>query len=852
MRKNQARSYKPVFLSILFIALSIVPATAVPPEPEEVKADLVVGKTFHSVPASRVKRLEGFVGQRIDANRRRLKTFDIFKYVRMLEEKDHRQWWWIGEQPGKWLESAVLSAERASDQALLETGRDVLNRMVAAQEPGGYLGITDPAIRTTEKPLRGMDAYELYFTMHGLLTAHETWDDKTAMKTAEDLGDYFVRHIGPGKAEFWPSDLRPPENVGKSLGGHSAIAGHSVHYGWEGTLLIDPMMRLYKLTDDPAYLEWCQWVVSRIDEWSGHDALSKLDNVAAGEMGIHEIQPYVHAHTFHMNFQGLLRLYQVTGDRSLFRKVAGAWRDIADRQMYITGGVSVGEHYEPGHHLPITGNVVETCASMSWLQLSQYLLELTGDPKYADAIEKLVWNHAFASQTADGTSNRYHTPLNGTKPAGYFHGPDCCTASGHRMLARLPSLVYGVGDDGVYVNQFVESRTEVKLPGGGTTELKLETDYPEGEIIRINVTPDEPHRFPLKVRLPAWCDNPSVWVTGEELSSLNPGTYRTISRKWQQGDTVEIKLPMNIHRVKGTHTTEGRISLKRGPVVFALDTVRWTDRQREMLDRVPDDLGAMVGLAGDTLTLKTEPAGTLGPVYEATVQLPNLKKIQVPIVPFANIGQWWERGEERPSKNARAYAYAVWFYGGDSEEFRRRAADYREQQKLMRTIKWDLESGDWRLLQDGNILAQTSLRSDCRAFARGFSGDDYTYHVKAKKTRGTEGFVVIFRARDHQTFYWWNVAGWGNTQHAIERETEGDREVIASEQGSIENGRWYDIRIELRGPRIRCYLDGELIHDIQDDGILRGGIGLGAWQTAVEYKDVKVTDEDGNVLYRRF
>ncbi len=234
------------------------------------------------------------------------------------------------------------------------------------------------------------------------------------------------------------------------------------------------------------------------------------------------------------------------------------------------------------------------------------------------------------------------------------------------------------------------------------------------------------------------------------------------------------------------------------------------------------------------------------------MQLPSLEKIEVPVLPFANIGQWWEPGEERPLRNARAYAYAVWFYGAESDEFQQRAADYRKHQKLMREINWEMVSGDWKPLQDGDKLAQTSLRGDCRAFAREFSAEDYVYHVKAKKTRGAEGFVVIFRSRDHQSFYWWNVAGWGNTQHAIERETDGDREVIASEQGSIEADRWYDIRIELDGPRIRCYLDGELIHDISDDAILKGGIGLGSWRTGVEYKDLKVTDGDGEVLYRRF
>ena len=218
-------------------------------------------------------------------------------------------------------------------------------------------------------------------------------------------------------------------------------------------MLIDPMMRLYQLTKDQRYLDWCKWVVSSIDKWSGWDAYSNLDKVAAGEMPVNKIQPYVHAHRFQMNFLGLLRLYQSTGDTSYLRKVKGAWDDIASRQLYITGGVSVGEHHERDHVRPLTGEMMETCATMSWMQLSQYLLDITGDPKYADAMERILWNQVFAEQTIDGNANRYFTPPNGYLPKGYFREPDCCMGSGHRLLSMVPGWIYAKGAGGaIYVN----------------------------------------------------------------------------------------------------------------------------------------------------------------------------------------------------------------------------------------------------------------------------------------------------------------------------------------------------------------------------------------------------------------
>lgn len=327
---------------------------------------------------------------------------------------------------GKWLESAVWNSVRTGDSNLTEKTKAVLARLIAAQEPQGYLGITSPKVRTPEKPLRGMDPYELYFMMHGLLTAHEQFGSAPALVCASNLGDYFVNHIGPGKAEFYPSNLRQRENFGKHVGGQSEIAGHGVHYGWEGTLLIDPMLRLYQMTGKPVYLLWSQWVIGNIDMWSGWNSFSKLDKVASGEMGIHEVQPYVHSHTFQMNFLGFLRMYQITGDTSYLRKVQGVWEDIVERQTYITGGVSVSEHYETGYIKPLSGNAVETCANMSWLEVNQAVLELTGDTRYAEMVLK-----------QDPTR---FSPDNGSRGTKSSCGSQCRFNGSNANITRLQKL----------------------------------------------------------------------------------------------------------------------------------------------------------------------------------------------------------------------------------------------------------------------------------------------------------------------------------------------------------------------------------------------------------------------------
>lgn len=607
-----------------------------------------------------MSRVGGFIGRRLQANiDGYLRLFDVDRYVRMVEEKKHRDWKWVGEHPGKWLETAVLAATQSRGETLRKKAETILARLVAAQEPSGYLGVTDPAVRTDALPLRGMEAYELYFTLHGLLTVHDLWRNKKsvqALEAARRLGDYFVEHIGPDKAEFWP---RPKGQT---------IAGHSIHYGLEGTLLADPMLRLYLATGDEEYLKWSRWVVDNIDRWSGHNAFSNLDRVASGELGVHQIQPRVHAHTLQMNLLAFLRLYQITGDESLLRKVRGAWRDIANRQTHITGGTSHDEYYRAGEGMPIAGNAVETCAMMSWMELSQYLLELTADPAYADAIERLLWNHLFAAQTVDGESFRYFTPLNGAKPAGCFHGPDCCTASGPRMVARIPALIYAVGKGGLYVNQFVASTAEIRLESGNVVSLMQETDYPSDAGIVVKVEPDSPVRFTLHVRLPAWCRNPSLRVNGEAVEGVQPGSYAGLDREWKQGDRVVLSLPMTAAWIKGSHTTDGMWALTRGPVVYAVDTVLWDEQTLNALGDAPKDLSKVIGLIIDEsnpnadLDTTPVPGGALGPGYRVMVAFPNGKKAEVSAWPFANVGRWYSDAAQKPNRGERRYAFAVWLH----------------------------------------------------------------------------------------------------------------------------------------------------------------------------------------------
>lgn len=637
-----------------------------------------IGRVESPVRITDVRNIGGFIGQRIALNRDvYLKDFPIDRYVDFVVERQHRDWNWTqAEQHGKWMESAYLSALQGNDQELLEKAQRVFRRIVDSQEPSGYLGATALDFRSSKRPIRGMDPYELYFVFHAFMTLYEETGNKEALQAVEKLAGYFLANFGPGKNEFWPSSFRYPENKRKVLAGTSEFAGHSVHYGWEGTLLCDPITRLYELTGKKQYLDWSLWVVGNIDKWSGWDSFSRLDSVADGLLGIDKLQPYVHSHTFHMNFQGFLRLYRTTGDRSFLRKVEGAWNDINQRQMYITGGVSVAEHYEHGYVKPLSGNIVETCATMSWMQLTQMLLELTGNPRYADAMEKLMLNHVFAAQDALTGSCRYHTAPNDLKPFGYFHGPDCCTASGHRIISLLPTFFYAEQGGNFYINQYVNSEYNNK-----DFAFTVTGNYPENEVVEICISKGS--RKTLNLRMPGWCDSPKVEVNGEIVDGVQSGTYTKLTRRWKAGDRIKVTFPMKLTWQKRQHHSEypsyrlegGEImykeepakrtpyALTRGPVVYVLDMV-WN---KQLCD---DDADLANAVMIDTLSaprLVDMPAEKLmGPAYEIDGAYKGTS-CKLKMLPFANIGQWFRPGEVQPSRNADAFSYAIWLYSIDGK-----------------------------------------------------------------------------------------------------------------------------------------------------------------------------------------
>ena len=124
---------------------------------------------------------------------------------------------------------------------------------------------------------------------------------------------------------------------------------------------------------------------------------------------------------------------------------------------------------------------------------------------------------------------------------------------------------------------------------------------------------------------------------------------------------------------------------------------------------------------------------------------------------------------------------------------------------------WTLGAGRWYEAQ--GVLAQSEIAENCTAvFVKSCAHEHYKYKLKARKESGREGFLIIFNYQDENNFVWWNIGGWDNTKHGVEVCSDGVKSTVASVDGAVSTGEWYDIEIEVDGPQVTCRLNGETVH----------------------------------------
>jgi DUF1680 family protein len=257
------------------------------------------------------------------------------------------------------------------------------------------------------------------------------------------------------------------------------------------------------------------------------------------------------------------------------------WNNMVQCKMYVTGGLGAMPKFEgfgADYYLPNDTAYCEICAAVAGGFFDENMGLTFADAKYADALERELFNGALVGVSQKGDSYFYDNPLavNDKHERWSWNGCPCCPPMFLKLMSALPGYIYAQDSDAVYVNQFVGSTANLTLNNRQIILQQL-SHYPWDGHIKLSVKPAQATDFALYLRLPAWCKGPRLSVNGRHLKEpgINNG-YACLQRNWKSGDVIELSLPMPVQRIKADPRVQadaGRVALQRGPVVYCLEAV---------------------------------------------------------------------------------------------------------------------------------------------------------------------------------------------------------------------------------------------------------------------------------------
>jgi hypothetical protein len=432
-------------------------------------------------------------------------------------------------------------------------------------------------------------------------TSHYGWDKLVCGLV--DLAGYAGHEDAVGALEKitnWARRSLSREN-------RPADPSHNRGYGgtpWEWYTLAENLYRAYRLTGNPTFREFAE-VWHYTPYWDKFARTSMPDNAHGG-----------HAYSHVNTFSSAAMAYEVSGDETYLRIIRNAYDYLQQTQCYATGGYGPNERFMApdgslGRALETRSDTTEIgCGSWAGFKLSRYLMCATGEARYGDWIERLVYNGLGAMLPLTGRGRNfyyadyrvgggikvynwdtytccsgtyiqnvadYHNLIYFRDAAGPREAASPGSAAGRRQEADLGDAVRrsrdaGLGGAaGLYVNLFLPS--EVRWDGpAGEVRLRQETLYPDADTTTLTLSLGAPATFPLHFRVPGWARDVAVRVNGAAVDvPAVAGEWARLERTWTDGDRVEIRMPLALRMKAVDRQHPDRVAVLRGPVVLALE-----------------------------------------------------------------------------------------------------------------------------------------------------------------------------------------------------------------------------------------------------------------------------------------
>lgn len=489
--------------------------------------------------------------------------------------------------PAKWLEAASFSLATHPDPSLEALVDRLAGKIIHAQQPDGYLNTHFTAVQPDMRWRNLRDWHELYCAGHLIEGAVAHYRATGQRKLLDALGRY-ADHID---ATF-----------GREPGKKRGYCGHP-----EIELAL---VRLYQATHNPRYLKLATYFVDERGTQPNYfdlEARERGDDPARFWARTYEYcqahlplreQTKVVGHAVRAMYllSAAADLAHENDDPTLLETCQRLWHNLIPRRMYLTGGIGPSRHNEgftEDYDLPDETAYAETCATIGLIQWNQRMLQFKGESRYADVVERGLYNGFLSGVSLDGSRFHYENPLASAGShhrQGWFECP-CCPPNIARTLASLGEYFYSTGPNDAWVHLYAQGTARLKV-NGNEVILRQLTKYPWDGEVRIEIGVARPQAFTLHLRLPGWCTNWDLRVNGGERYGVRiprPDAYLEIARTWEPGDVVAYRMEMPIQTVwahPAVRYLQGRTAIQRGPLVYCLESV---DHGGMALDRVSID-----------------------------------------------------------------------------------------------------------------------------------------------------------------------------------------------------------------------------------------------------------------------
>ena len=462
----------------------------------------------------------------------------------------------------KWMEAVAFVLQSGDRPQLHETLDKLIDDVLAAQEPSGYLNTYYVGERAKLRFSEMYRSHELYCLGHLLqagIAYYRATGDRKLLEGGIKYADYVLQTFGPEK--------KP------------ALTGHPE---FEMALV-----ELYRTTGDRRYLDFVNYLFSgeRLRLQLTDDQVTYLFSgipfTSRTELEGHAVRALYAC-------SGATDYYLETGDADYPETLERLWKDLVERKMYVTGGVgsyAQGESVGMAYDLPNERAYAESCAAIANFMWNWRMLAAKADASYTDVMEQALYNGINSGMSLSGTLYCYRNPLasRGDEEIRQpWYDTTCCPPNLERTFAAIPGYLYSTSPAGVYVNLYHASTLDWHLEDGTGLHLVQRTKYPWDGDITLKVRPAKAATFTLYLRIPGWSSKATVTLDGKPAPGKpKPGEYFAIHREWNGESTVALQLDMTPHLVAANPLVRedyGKVAVQRGPLIYCLEQVDQEDR----------------------------------------------------------------------------------------------------------------------------------------------------------------------------------------------------------------------------------------------------------------------------------